>query len=360
MILRELSLSQFRNIPAATLFPDEQLTVITGENGQGKTNLIESIFLLTGSKSFRASRDIDLVRRGEVQGKVKGLTQAGNKQSEIEITIHGAGALKRGRFAKINGVEHGRASSIAGVFTAVVFAPGHLELVKSGPEARRRFLDAALCQLYPGYVGLLRRFVRALAQKNALLKKAQSTKDAETLLDIFDRELSESGAEISRRRKAYLDIAGPAAEEFYAQLSQKAETMELAFKPCCREGELAALLQKSRKADLRAGFSTSGPQREDFDVQLAGQSARVFGSQGQQRSVALSLKLAEAKMVKEVSGEHPVMLLDDVLSELDEKRQRFLLSGMQGKQNFLSSCDGAFPHKTGGKVIRMHRGEILE
>ena len=359
MKLNSLELSLFRNIEKATLVPHEQLTIIAGENGQGKTNLLESIFLLTGSKSFRACKDVDLVRRGETQSLLSAEVDAGGRTQKIDITVYGVGAAKRGRFAKVNGVDYGRATTIAGTFTAVVFAPGHLSLVKGGPEGRRRFLDAALCQLYPGYLSVLRRFSKALTQKNALLKKYRETSNAEMLLDVFDEELAQTGLEMNKKRSAYLQAAGPMAEEYYAQLSKGRERLEIQFLPCCGDGEIQKLLLKSRERDLRAGFSTVGPHREDFETRIDGQSARVFGSQGQQRSAVLSLKLAEAAQAKQVSGEHPAMLLDDVLSELDETRQSFLLSGMQGKQNFLTTCDPSLLKNSEGKVVKMEKGQIL-
>lgn len=360
MKLKQLDITEFRNIQTACFMPDEQLTIITGENGQGKTNLLESIFLLTGSKSFRSSKDMDLVRQGEMLSRVQGKTQNANKENNIDIVIYGIGATKRGRFAKLNDVDYGRATSIAGTFTAVVFAPGHLSLVKGGPEGRRRFIDAALCQLYPGYVGILRRFVRALTQKNALLKKYYTTPDAEELLDIFDQELAQTGAEVSARRQDYLSSVGPAAERFYGELAKGREQLEIRFIPCCSDGDIIQLLKRVRNRDIKAGFSTAGPHREDFEALIDQQSVRVFGSQGQQRSVVLGLKLAEAQRAKEITGEHPVMLLDDVLSELDENRQAFLLSGMQGKQNFLTTCDPALLQKAKGKIVSMEKGVLKE
>ncbi len=360
MRLNALEIQDFRNIEQAGFLPHPELTVIAGENGQGKTNLLEAVFLLTGSKSFRAAKDLELVRRGELCGQLLGQAEHGQAPCEISIAVFGLGASKKGRYAKINGVEYGRASAIAGRFTAVVFAPGHLSLVKAGPEGRRRFLDAALCQLYPGYVGILRRYLRVLAQKNALLKHFRETADADALLDIFDGEMAEAGAEISLRRGEYLRHVGPAAEGFYRELAKGREALDIQFLPCCGDGDLPALLQRCRSRDLRAGFCTAGPHREDFEALIDGQSARVYGSQGQQRSVVLALKLAEAQRAKEVSGEHPVMLLDDVLSELDENRQAFLLAGMQGKQNFFTTCDAAPLRQTAGKVVFMEKGKLVE
>lgn len=360
MRLLSLRVENLRNIQSAECIPDPELTVIAGENGQGKTNLLECIWLLTGSKSFRGSKDMEIVRRECAFGRIVGESETNDRDSKIEILVHGNGEKKRGRYAKVNAVEYGRASSVAGIFTAVVFDPNHLSLIKGGPDGRRRFLDAALCQLYPGYLSILRRFYRAVTQKNALLKRAYSARDANEMLDAFDIEIVHSGEEITRRRTKYLEAAGPAAQGYYAEISNNAEAMQLQFKPCAQPGGLAELLAAARQTDIRVGFSTTGPQREDFEVLLDGQSARMYGSQGQQRSIVLSLKLAEAAHVLEITGEHPVMLLDDVLSELDAGRQAYLLSRMQGKQSFVTACDEAAFARTGGKILRVEHGSILE
>lgn len=360
MRLASLQVENCRNIRHAAIIPDPELTVIAGQNGQGKTNLLETIWLLTGSKSFRGSKDFELVRRDCDFGRIIGECHSAAKESRIEIRIAGEDSGKKGRSALINGVEYGRATAIAGSFTAVVFDPGHLSLIKGGPEGRRKFLDAALCQLYPGYIGILRRFSRAVSQKNSLLKKYYQTADADSILDVFDNEIAHSGEEISRRRAEYLNFAGPAAENFYAEISDKAEELQIRYERKYDPGSLEETLKKKRHMDIRAGFSTCGPQREDFEARLDGESARAYGSQGQQRSIVLSLKLAEAAMAKEVSGEHPVLLLDDVLSELDEVRQAYLLSRIHGKQSFVTTCDPAAFDRTAGKIIRVNAGEITE
>ncbi|MDL2324099.1 DNA replication/repair protein RecF [Ruminococcaceae bacterium OttesenSCG-928-A16] len=359
MKVDSIQVQNFRNIVSAQLFADPELTVITGQNGQGKTNLLESIWLLTGSKSFRGAKDLELVKQGEDFARIIGETNNSVKTNKIEVLIAGAESGKRGRSAKVNGVPYGRAASIAGVFTAVVFDPGHLSLVKGGPEGRRRFLDAALCQLYPGYINTLRRFTRAISQKNALLKKYYETSDAAAMLDAFDVEIVQTGTEISARRAAYLTLAGPLAQQLYAELSSGAEQMEVTFLPCAPQGQLAGLLKNSRPTDIRAGFCTAGPHREDFETTINGKSARVYGSQGQQRSAVLGFKLAEAACAKEITGEHPVMLLDDVLSELDETRQAYLLSRMSGKQSFVTTCDASAFGRTAGKIVEVKGGQLI-
>ncbi|MGD9559793.1 MAG: DNA replication/repair protein RecF [Oscillospiraceae bacterium] len=359
MRLDALTVQNCRNIALAHLAPHAHLTVIAGANGQGKTNLLECIYLLSGGKSFRGAKDQDLVRHGEGQGHVTGSCLSGGRQQEIAITVEGAERPRRGRFASINGVDYGRATAIAGHFTAVVFEPGHLSLIKAGPEGRRRFLDAALCQLYPGYVATLRRFTRALSQKNALLRHYHDIPDAAGMLDAFDETLVAAGGEITRRRAEYLQQAGPAAERFYAELSSGAEALAIAFLPSAQPGGLAEVLAAARPTDVRAGHATAGPQREDFEVLLAGQSARQFASQGQQRSAVLSLKLAEAATAQQVTGEHPVLLLDDVLSELDETRQAYLLGHMGAGQSFVTTCDATAFSRTAGTVVHVQNGAVL-
>ncbi|MDL2219484.1 DNA replication/repair protein RecF [Ruminococcaceae bacterium OttesenSCG-928-O06] len=360
MKLNKLLVTKCRNIKEAQLVCDAGLTVIAGENGQGKTNLLECIFLLTGSKSFRTGRDQELVMHDEAQGRVVGEVESAGRDVRIEIAIEGAESPRRGRTARVNGVDYGRAAAIAGQFTAVVFEPNHLGLVKDGPEGRRRFLDAALCQLYPGYLGILRRYSRALAQKNALLRRYYETPEADGMLDAFDVELAASGGEMCRRRREYLAMLAPAAAKVYKELSQGAETLEIQYRPSAEDGELAARLAERRGTDIRAGFCTTGPHREDFAVVLGGTSARTFGSQGQQRSAVLALKLAEAEAARAVTGEHPVLLLDDVLSELDEGRQAYLLQEMAGRQSFVTCCDAAVFQKTAGLVVYMKDGHLVD
>ncbi len=349
MQLVALELNQFRNIETALFTPDTGLTVIAGANGQGKTNLLEAVYLLCGGKSFRSGKDNELVRHECLQAKVQGQCRGGQRDFTIHLDIYGANGPKRGRYAQINGVDYGRATAIAGQFTAVVFEPGHLSLVKGGPDGRRRFMDAALCQLYPGFIVILRRYHRALHEH---------VRDAMAQLDAFDAELAASGSEVSRRRTEWLLQASPAAEGFYAELSSGAERLEVRYTGCCYGGELAQKLAACRPRDLRAGFCTAGPHREDFEVLLNGQSARTFGSQGQQRSVVLALKLAEAAVAKAVTGEHPLLLLDDVLSELDESRQSYLLARMEGKQSVVTCCDAAAFKGTAGRVVCMRAGRI--
>ena len=242
----------------------------------------------------------------------------------------------------------------------MVFDPGHLSLVKGSPDGRRRFLDAALCQLYPGYLSLLRKYTRLVTQKNALLKNYYATFGGAELLDVFDEKLSEAGQQVSEKRRAYLELLAPLVRENYRDISQGREEMEICYLPSYDARGLAHKLKETRSRDIAAGFCTAGPHREDFDIILSGRQAKLFASQGQQRSAVLSLKLAEAAAAQSVTGQHPVMLLDDVLSELDDMRQSYLLSRMEQRQTIVTACDAGLFCKTDGKVLYVKQGEIFE
>ena len=355
MRLLSLEVQNYRNIASASLTPGRELTVLCGNNGQGKTNLLEAIWLLTGGKSFRGGKDAELVRRGEPFAVLEASTQRAQKDEQEPDDP--------GRTASVNGAPPKRAASLAGSFPAVVFDPGHLSLVKGAPEGRRKFLDAALCQLYPGYLTIYRRYVRALQQKNALLRRSSTAPErpyAEkaALLEVLNNELALQGEAIQQRRRAYLAKLAPLACANYEELSRGAERLTLRYAAQFEPGGLAALLKARQAEELRAGQSLCGPHREDLELLLDGQPARVFASQGQQRSVVLSLKMAEAAAAASITGEHPVLLLDDVLSELDDGRKQYLLTRMREKQTFVTSCDDTAFLKTDGEVYRMNGGVL--
>lgn len=353
MKVKTLFLENFRNIKSQQLTPSDELTVICGKNGQGKTNLLESIWLLTGAKSFRASKDIELIKKGEEFSVITAGCVNFEKESNIRLTI--SQNEKKGRYAKINGVDYGRATSIAGTFTAVVFAPSHLSLIKGSPEGRRRFLDAAICQLYPSYIFTLRKYNRLLTQKNALLKQRDIDKE---ILSAFNDGLAAEGEKIMMERNNYLSLMFPFAKQVYDDISDKKEELFIKYNPCCKEGEQRKNFEQTAQKDIKAGFSTFGVHREDFDILLNESDAKIYASQGQQRSCVLALKLAEAAAGEQIRGEHPVMLLDDVLSELDYSRQEYLLTKIKNKQTIVTACDRKAFLKADGKIYEVENGQI--
>ena len=337
MRLLSLEVTNYRNIASARLEPGRELTVICGNNGQGKTNLLEAIWLLTGGKSFRGGKDAELVRRGETFAVLEAVTQRTRQEDQepddparVRITVGTPDAPRPGRYAS---------------------------------EGRRRFLDAALCQLYPGYLATYRRYVRVLQQKNALLRHSATGQErpyAEkcALVEVLNVELAAQGEVLQQRRRDYLALLGPLACANYQELSHGAERMSIRYAAQFAPGGLADLLKQRQNEELRAGQSLCGVHREDLELLLDDQPARVFASQGQQRSVVLSLKMAEAAAAARITGEHPVLLLDDVLSELDEGRKQYLLTRMKEKQTFVTSCDDTAFLKTDGEVYRMNGGVL--
>ena len=327
MRLTHLELTNHRNIAHAELNPDPHLTVLCGPNGQGKTNLLEAVWLLTGGKSFRGAKDAELIKRGDEYSELEGADAPPELEKSIRLTVGSKGSQRPGRTGRLNGADIGRAAALAGNFQAVVFEPDLLSLVKGGPDGRRRFLDSALCQVYRPYLVALRRYMRLTAQKNALLKSYDITPNGGMLLDTYDEQLAEYGALIMEHRCKFLAEAAPVAAQNYRDISHGAETLELRFLMC-----------------------TAAPTPEAM-------AARSSGSQGQQRSGVLAMKLAEATVVGELFGEHPVLLLDDVLSELDDERQTYLLTRMGEHQTIVTTCDTAAFARTNGKIVYVKAGE---
>ncbi len=362
MILQSINLTNYRNIANAELKIDEELNVISGENGQGKTNLLEAIWLLTGGKSFRGGKDKELIKKSENFAIVEGLLNQDSYENTLRITIAEHVKAKISRKAKKNGVDIGRATLLAGTFPAVVFAPNHLQLIKGSPEGRRKFLDATLCQLYPNYLLIYRRYQRALLQKNAVLKKISfSTASKEqnmSILEVYNNELVSSGEEIQKRRLEYIEKLIPYAILRYDEISKGAEKLTFKYLPSFEAGCFAEKLKNAQEREISQGCCLVGVHREDFDVFLNDESAKIYASQGQQRSAVLSLKLAEADVMYEVTEKKPAILLDDVLSELDSNRQGYLLQKVKGRQTFVTTCDESAFNKTKGKIINVKSGII--
>ncbi|MBO5852390.1 MAG: DNA replication and repair protein RecF, partial [Clostridia bacterium] len=231
-------------------------------------------------------------------------------------------------------------------------------IVKEGPSLRRRFLDLAIGQIYPNYVTLLKEYTRAVTQRNALLKEMDGRLQDSELLDVFEVEISEKGDKIAKYRQKYCETLTISASDIYNELSSKREELEAVYIPSCSE-ELLERLYKARKTDIFSGITSVGPHRDDLDFKINGISARTYGSQGQQRSIAIALKLAEAKNLKNITSEEPVVIFDDVMSELDKSRQAFILNHIKGKQVFITCPDP--DNITGlisGKVFTVDGGKI--
>ncbi|HIU31210.1 MAG TPA: DNA replication/repair protein RecF [Candidatus Caccousia avistercoris] len=351
MKILELELEHFRNLSPGLFRPHEEVNVIWGDNAQGKTNLLEAVWLFTGGRSFRGARDGELVALGQEEAALRLSFYSQERQQEARITLRGGR-----RSAVLNGVPKRGMAELVGSFCAVIFSPEHLSLVKGGPAERRAFLDSALCQVKPPYASVFARYQHTLSQRNALLKDIPRHPELMDTLSIWDERLCRYGEVMVRERGRYLEQFSQAAAEFYAGISGNREQLSLQYQPS-HQGTLAEALAASRREDVRSGHTTAGPHRDDVAVSLSGLQARAFASQGQQRSIVLAMKLAEARLLARACGEEPVVLLDDVLSELDASRQDYLLNSLHGRQVFLTCCEpqaaarlkqGALFHVEGG------------
>lgn len=345
MVVTSLSIQNFRNISALDLEPSDTVNVIHGDNAQGKTNLIEALYLLTGQKSFRQNRESALVQFGKEKAAIRSSFFASGREQQVLLTI------KDGkRTASLNELPV-HVGDLTGQFLAVVFSPAELSLIRQGPIQRRAFLDAAITQVMPRYQKTMSDFSRVLFQRNRLLSDLfHRLAPDDGLLEVWDKSFSKLSYSVINARCRYLTRLSPVAEEIYHGISGGKETLTMSYHPSIsgdwgnlpeQEGEdlIYQELQKAKGEDIKNGCTTLGPHRDDLDLWINGIPVRTYGSQGQQRSCALTLKLAECGVIRQVAGEQPVVLLDDVLSELDKGRRDYLLSGLAEGQLFITCCE---------------------
>lgn len=354
MKINALELENYRNIEKLSLTFDD-VNIIYGENAQGKTNLIEAIYLFTGAKSFRGVRDKELIKFGCDFSKLKiDFTNKSRKQT-AEIMI------KNKREATLNGVKKKSPVLLGEELKAVIFSPVHLSMIKDGPGERRKFADSALCQIKSGYRNILKEYNKALAQRNSLLKDIAFNSSLSDMLYIWDKSFAKYGAKIIYQRQKYIEALIPYAKEIFNGLSNGREDIDFVLTGAFDyknltldeiENKIMIALQNNRQADMIMKITTIGPHRDDIEILINGKSARKYGSQGQQRSCVLALKLAEASLLREKTQDEPVALLDDVMSELDEGRQDYILNHIKDWQVFITCCDPA-------SVLRLKQGKTF-
>lgn len=332
--------------------PDGEVNIIYGENAQGKTNLLEAVWLFSGLKSFRGAKDTEMIAFGKEFAKIKCGFDTEKRDHKAEILI------RKRRFVKLNGASLRSSAEMIGSFRAVVFAPSFMSLVKEGPAERRRFVDAAVCQLKPSYAPVLAEYTRVIKQRNALLRDIKNGNGDETLLDVLDEQTADIGEKVAAERKRYLTLLSPAAEEIYKGLSSGKETIGIGYCPKT-ERPVREVLKENRRFDILNVSTSAGPHRDDIDITINGISARSFGSQGQQRSCAIAMKLGEAAVIENETNERPVILLDDVMSELDESRQDYILNHINNRQVFITCCDPTtVTRMCEGKTFFVRKGTV--
>ncbi len=346
MVCQELSLINFRNVTQQTVTFAPGVNVITGKNAQGKTNLLEAVFLFAIGRGFRARTDASLLRFGQSRMRLQMRFEGGGRTQQMEFALlpgTASGTLRR--FCRCGGAPMTRLSEWVGRFRAVLFCPEHLALVKEGPAARRAFLDSALSQLYPAYLASLQRYHAILRQRSALLHTQRmlggSAEDAVFVrqMEVWSEQLAREAAYLAVQRSEYAEKLGRDAADVMEAMSGGAEKLTLRAAEPLSEREYLRKLTGELSRELRMGSTQYGIHRDDLQIQLDGRDARLYASQGQQRSVSLALKLAEGERIREETGEYPVFLLDDILSELDADRRDYVLQGFGGKQILIASCE---------------------
>ena len=335
MIIKSLELSSFRNYGLLDMTFDAGTNILYGDNAQGKTNILEAIYLCATTKSHRGTKDKDIVNFEEEEAHIRLILE--KKEEERRIDMHLRKNKSKG--IAIDGVKIKKASQLLGLLNAVFFSPEDLAIIKNGPAERRRFVEMELCQLDSVYLYNLNSYNRIVNQRNRLLKDMYFTPELKNTLDVWDMQLSEFGARVIERRAAFVNQLNGIIGSIHDSLSGGKEKLSIAYEPDTSPGDFERKMMMARDRDIRLKQSTVGPHRDDFAFVANGVDIRRFGSQGQQRTAALSLKLSEIELVKLLTGDTPVLLLDDVLSELDSSRQNYLLNHL-GEIQTIVTCTG--------------------
>lgn len=362
MIIKHHSAKNFRNIDFISFEPHPEMNVIYGENGQGKTNIIESIWLLTGFYSFRARKNAQLIKQGIDEAEIENSFYSHSREQNAVMKIN-----KRKEIT-LNGIKEESPRVMMGKYYAVVFSPATLGLVQDGPGERRKMLDIALSLVKPNYAVVMSRYLRVLEQRNALLKKFGERSFEYDYMIPWDTELANLGAKIIKYRLDYVEQLSEISAQIYEGISSGREKFDFYYdfsKENISEEQikekLTAEIEKSRDADIKRLYTNAGPHTHDLVLNLNGRDARIYGSQGQQRSCALAMKLGEASIIEKITGECPVVLLDDVMSELDEGRQTFILNYLDNWQVFITCCDpSTLLRSKKGKAFEVSNGKIKE
>lgn len=334
MYFNSAQLNNFRNYKKLKVEFDRHLNLFLGRNAQGKTNLLESLFIMGLGKSFRTNNDREMISFGAEFSKVICSIGEENSDRETEIEII---YKQDGKIIKLNKQKLKRTADLPGNVYIVVFSPEDLKIVKEGPENRRRFLDREICQIKPVYYSDLGNYKKVLRQRNQLLKEENKDKH---LLEVFNESLADYGVRIAEERRSFVERLCCLSREIHSKISSGEEELFISYESDIKDKEsYIKKLNSNYKNDFLRGYTSFGPHKDDLLIEVNEKDIRTYGSQGQQRTAALSLKLAEIGLIKQETGENAVLLLDDVMSELDKKRQQYLIDAMKDVQVFISATE---------------------
>ncbi len=346
MNVTKIEFNSFRNIESETVEFSDGINVIYGENAQGKTNILEGIYLFARGKSFRAFKDKELVNFNESVAYAKMDFESRGEKTRLGVEISKTQSKKFYR----NNVKVNKTSEIIGEFRAVLFCPSHLGIIKDAPSVRRKFIDVAISQLRPVYLKMMTRYNQVLEERNTIIKMNPQEREAnEALIDVYSEELAALCADIADIRNDYIKKLDHWVKIFFNEMTDGREAPKITYESNGGESDFENreslkqrylhLLTDYKEREYKYGATLFGIHKDDLKIEINGRDSRLYSSQGQQRSLALAMKMAEGEISRESKGEYPVFLFDDVLSELDDSRKKYILSNIKGKQVIITACD---------------------
>lgn len=334
MYIEKIKLNNFRNYEELELNLNKNINIIYGNNAQGKTNILESIFLSSFGKSFRTNKEKEMIRFGQDKSLIDIFFQKKDRDGKIRIEI---GNKKQ---ISLNGIKIKKLSELLGNINIVIFTPDDINILKEGPAKRRRFLDMLIGQLRPNYVYSLNMYLKTIEQRNNYLRQIREENKPENMLEIWDEKLAEYGEKIFLYRKDFIDKILNKINEIHKNITGEKEKIKIEYISNCEQREeYLKLLKERRKLDIIKGYTTKGIHRDDFIVYINDNDVSIYGSQGQNRTAVLSLKISELQVVRDEIGEYPILLLDDFMSELDEERRKNFLNNIRNTQVILTATD---------------------
>lgn len=335
MIIKSIDLQNFRNYSLERISFDEHTNILYGDNAQGKTNILEAVYVSGTTKSHKGSKDYEMISFDCDESHIKAIVSKKNIDYRIDMHIK----KNKNKGIAVNGVPIKRAVELYGIVNIIFFSPEDLNIIKNGPSGRRKFMDMELCQLDKIYVSNLLQYNKAVEQRNKLLKDIMFNPSLEDTLDIWDMQILKFGSDIISRRRKFIENVNNIIKDIHSRLSGGKEELIIKYEPSVEESDFEKVLTDNREKDIKFKMTSAGPHRDDISFMINGIDIRKYGSQGQQRTTALSLKMSEIDLVKKVTSDTPILLLDDVLSELDSNRQNYLLNSIHDIQTIIT-CTG--------------------
>ena len=354
MYIKKIKLNNFRNYKEQEIEFNKNINIIYGSNAQGKTNILEAIFLTSFGKSFRTNKEKEMIKFNEERLLVEIEYQKKDRDGKIKIEISNKKQIT------LNGVKIKKLSELLGNVNIVIFIPEDINILKNGPMGRRRFLDIMIGQLRPNYVYNLNMYMKNLEQRNNYLKQIKEENKPEDMLDIWDEKLAEYGEKIYSYRKEFIDKISNIINDIHKRITDEEEELKIVFESNVKDKEeYIKLLKERRKLDIIKGFTTKGIHRDDFVIYVNDKEVNIYGSQGQNRTVALSLKIAELNVVYDEIGEYPILLLDDFMSELDEKRRKNFLKYIENTQVIITGTEKIEVNNIDYNLFHIEKGEVI-